>query len=115
MQSNLEQHLTKIKDKYNEIISFIEKPDFNEEDYYIFMKKISYQNKNELQEYLHLFSSISGGHHPTEYFYAKFERILRDFQNDIKKFFSSQEIYNIFEKSIIILYFFIKEKFCMKI
>lgn len=33
MQSNLEQHLTKIKNKYNKIISFIEKPDFNEEDY----------------------------------------------------------------------------------
>ncbi|KAK8847022.1 hypothetical protein M9Y10_019597 [Tritrichomonas musculus] len=68
------------------------------------------ENKYDLKAMLHLISRISDNYHRTRPFFGKIERILKNFESNIKNFFTNFEIFNIFKKNKRILLFLFEEK-----
>ena len=69
-----------------------------------------YDNKYKLMSLLHLLLKISNHHHRNLNFINKIEKILLDFKDSIKKYFSNIEIFNIFKGNKRIILFLIEEK-----
>ena len=65
--------------------------------------------KLDLLSLLHLISKISNNCHRFNLFFSKIERILQNFQSDIKKYFSNSQIFNIFKSNKRILLFLTEE------
>lgn len=73
----------------NELIKYLDQKDFN-----------ICNNKNNLMEFLLLISKISKNHNrspDSTSFISKIERIISKYQNEILKYFTNMEIFNIFK------------------
>ena len=68
-------------------------------------------NKHDLSLLLHFISSISDNYYCFPSFFDKMERTLGHFKDEIKKYYSNFEIFNIFNQNKRILLFLIKEEF----
>ena len=66
-------------------------------------------SKYKLQSLLHLISKIVKNHHRLPSFFMKIEEIILIFKEDLKKYFSNSEIFNIFKSNKRILLFLIEK------
>ena len=64
----------------------------------------------DLKTFLHLLLKIANNHYRSPTFFNKIEKILLLFQEDIKKFFSNFDVFNIFKKNKRVLLFLFEEK-----
>ena len=69
-----------------------------------------YESHYELESLLHLLVRIANNHHCSSNFYGKIEAILTFYKDDIQKFFSNSQIFNIFVSNKRILLYLIEEK-----
>lgn len=67
------------------------------------------EDKHILKQLLYLITRISGNYHRGPNFFHKLEQILNFFKNEIKKYFSNLEIFNIFKSNKRILLLLIEE------
>ena len=109
-----QEYLDMMKDIYENIQNFIEEEAISEE-FFLKLKdkfnntKIS-DNKYNLLSLLHIISKIVNNHHHITNFFAKIEKILLIFKEEIKKYFSNSEIFNIFKSNKRILLFLIEQQ-----
>ena len=68
------------------------------------------QDKYDFKLFLHLISQISANHHRCNNFFEKIETILKNYEEDLKKYFSEIDIFNIFRNNKRILLFLFEEK-----
>lgn len=96
----------------NALLEYIEKSDNVEENYQNFITIINDQKIKEdpieLKSLFHLILKISKHHYRTQDFFAKIEKILQNFSNEIKTNHSNFEIFNIFKGNKRILLYLIK-------
>ena len=95
-------------------ICFIYNNQYNEEIYQnmtdFFQNNRLLANRTQMLTLLNIISTISNNHHRSSYFYNKIEQILLFFKDTIKKFFSKEEIFKIFQSNKRILLFLLREK-----
>ena len=111
---NSQEYLDTMKDIQTNILNFLEEKAGSEENLLILEdnfnnSKIS-DNKYDLLSLLHLISKIGDNCHRFSNFFSKIEKILLIFKDDIKKYFTNSEIFNIFKSNKRILLFFIEQK-----
>lgn len=104
-------NMTKIQEN---ILSFIDNEDDNEENYQNIIKLFDDQkilnNPFEMKLILLLISKISNNHYRTLDFFSKIERVLLYFKDSMKENFSNNEIFAFFSGNKRILLFLFKEK-----
>lgn len=105
------EYVNKMKPIQQLILNFLEneEADFQTSIEYFDDQKIR-ENKQELQDLLHLISKISNNHHRSPNFFIKIEHILKTFQDKIKIFFPNFEIFHIFKNNKRILLFLFEEE-----
>ncbi|KAK8881292.1 hypothetical protein M9Y10_004027 [Tritrichomonas musculus] len=104
----------KMKEAQSKLLEFLENTKVQEVDFqrliqYLNNSKIP-ENKQEFKCLLHLISKISNNHHRSNGFIQKIEQILKHFAQDIQKYFTSFDIFNIFKGNKVILLFIFTEK-----
>ena len=113
MLSDVQQYLEINKNIQRKIIEFLEHDSNTEENYQNLIQLIDENKIKEdefkLQELLHLISIISSHHHRSLDFFPKIERILLNFQKEIKQRLSNSEIFYIFNNNKRIILFLIEE------
>ena len=109
-----QEYLDTMKDIQENILNFLEEKENSEENFIILENKFEgnkiKDHSYELLSLLHLISKIGNNHHRFPNFFSKIERILLIFKEDIKKYFSNSEIFNIFKSSKRILLFLIEQQ-----
>ena len=110
-----QEYLNKIRDIQDHLIELIENQFANDNDINIFTgflqdQKIS-KNQHELKDFLHLILKISNHHYHPPDFYDKIEKILIFMKKEILKYFTNNQIFNIFHNNKRILLFLFEEKF----
>ena len=68
------------------------------------------EDEHKLMSLLRLLLKIANNHHRDCNFFDKIEKIIQIFHNDIKKYYSNSEIFNIFKSNKRILLFLIEQK-----
>ena len=111
MKSN--ENLEEMKKIQENIIDFIENEDNVEEKFQNLLNMIKdfkiRDNLYKLKLLVHLISKISCDHHRGTNFFSKIEQILCVFKEDLRKYFSSSELFHIFKSDKRILLFLITE------
>ena len=111
---NVEKFLEEYKSIYDKYLNFIENEENIEENYMILTQIIEDAKIKDFQHKLRLFLrmviSIANNHQHCPNFYAKIDKTLKYFKDDIKKYFLNSEIFSIFKSNKRILLFLIKEK-----
>ena len=74
------------------------------------LDSVNYPRKLKLIEVLHLIENIANNHFRCPNFYEKIERLLHNFETELKTNFSPNEIFNIFRSNKRVLLFLIQEK-----
>ncbi|KAK8897408.1 hypothetical protein M9Y10_015354 [Tritrichomonas musculus] len=109
-----QKYLDMMKNIQENILLFLEEEANSEENFRIledlFESTKIKENQYELLSFLHLISKISKNCHRYQNFFNKIEQILQIFNEDIKKYFSNSEIFNIFKRNKRILLFLIEQK-----
>ena len=99
----IKNYVGKNKIFQNLFLSYINDEDKDESKIHnlrIFFKKEKLlENKQVMQQILHFIASITNNHHRTNNFFIKIEAFFEIFINDIKKYFTNLEIFNIFKKN----------------
>ena len=111
---NIEEQVKQMQTIEHTILKFIDEENNAEE----FHKNLSNQifelqiisNKHKLKTLLYLISKIISNHYRYPNFFEKIENLFKIFQQYIKKYFTSYEIYKIYEESPRFLLFLISEK-----
>ena len=101
---DLQQYLAQHQKVQDTLIEFIDE-EINTEEKYIILDELFNEyhirtDQHELIELLQLIAAISCNHSRSNKFFDKIERILKVFQEDIKKFFSNFDVFNIFKKKL---------------
>ena len=103
--------MSKIQDN---LLEFIDDEANEEENFqnltFLFNEQKIRENINYLKSLLHLLVNVANNHFRGTNFFDKIEKIIRYFQNEIKKYYSNSEIYDIFKSNRRILLFIIEEK-----
>lgn len=106
--------INSMKNAEESLQSYIDSEKEEESDFQKFIKNI---NQNKIREdkekfllFLRLLISISKHQHRFEQFFDKIEKILDFLMEDIKKFFTQKEIFDIFKSNKRILLFFVHKK-----
>ena len=111
---SFQEYLDTMKDIEGNIVYFLEEEANSEENFLILESKFNDTKKSDSKYYLlsimHLISNIVYNHHRFPNFFAKIERILLFFKEDIKKYFSNSEVFNIFRSNKRILLFLIEQQ-----
>ena len=111
---SFQAYLDAMKEIQENIICFLEEEANSEENFLILESKFNdikiSDSKSYLSSLMHLISKIGDNHHRFPNFFAKIERILLIFKEDIKKYFSNSEIFNIFKSNKRILLFLIEQQ-----
>ena len=108
------EYIDTLKDTYNAIHHFLDNEAKSEEKFQIL--KVSYNNtKIKYNQYylytlLHFISKIGNHHHRSPNFFAKIERLLIFFKEDIKKYFTNSVVFNIFRSNKRILLFLVEQQ-----
>lgn len=109
----IQSYLEKMKTIQNSLLTFLEKEENVQDNYLIFDQLLDHQNirdnQHELKSVLYILSKISENHHRSPSFFKKIDHILHIFKNEIKKYFSDYEIFNIFKNNKEILLFLLEE------
>lgn len=111
---SIEQYLSNMKKIQACILKYIDDESNSDESFSKIFKLIDElkfrTKKYEFRPLLHLIVSISNNHHRGPNFLDKIFRIIKYLANDIKKFFTNETIYDIFNNNKRILLFVIDEK-----
>ncbi|KAK8876257.1 hypothetical protein M9Y10_006452 [Tritrichomonas musculus] len=103
-----------MNDIQEKILNFLEEESNSEENLLILEDKFNNSkisdNKHDLLSLLHLIPKILNKHHRLPNFFSLIEKILLIFKEDIKKYFSNSEIFNIFKSNKKILLFLIEQQ-----
>ena len=110
----IEEEIVKKAKLQSLILEFLENNDDNDQNlneliYFINDNRIS-KNKLDFQDLLNLLLHISNFHYRETNFFPKICQILQIFNPDIQTLFSDIEIYTIFEKNKLLVYFLILDK-----
>ena len=62
------------------------------------------ENKKDFKLFIQLVTTIANNHHRTPTFFSKIEKILKLYENEIKKYFSNSDIYNLFSNKKLLLF-----------
>ncbi|KAK8888125.1 hypothetical protein M9Y10_039186 [Tritrichomonas musculus] len=111
---SFQEYLDTMKDIEGNIVYFLEEEANSEENFLILESKFNDTKKSDSKYYLlslmHLISNIVYNHYRFPNFFARIERILLFFKEDIKKYFSNSEVFNIFRSNKRILLFLIEQQ-----
>ena len=93
IEENIHTYVDKLKYLQHTILKYLDTPGDSESDYqdiiqYFEEQKI-HQNRNELESILRLLLKISNDHHRHSTIFAKIEKILKFFKEDLKIFHSN--------------------------
>ena len=106
--------LEKNKELQEVFLDFIDKQDNIEEHFQnlleIFQDEKIQDDKHKLKLLLHFVSSIVDDYYRESNFFDKIEKILDNFQEEIKKYYSNKEIFDIFKSNKRILLFLFTTK-----
>ena len=95
-----ETFVEKMKSIQNFLLEFLEAESDANDKYENFINLISTQEinnkKHEFTALLQLINHIGNNHHRAPNFISKVERVLRQFKQEIQKYFSNSEIFDIF-------------------
>ncbi|KAK8838322.1 hypothetical protein M9Y10_035745 [Tritrichomonas musculus] len=111
---SIEKCLGNMKSVYEGLLNFID-DDRNEAINFENLNKIFQDikirdDKFDLKLFFHLIVSICNNHHSCPNFFDKIDRIVNYFKDDIKKYYSNPEIFDIFKSNKRLLLFLIEEK-----
>ena len=110
----ISNYIKKNKEIQEILLEFIDKQDNLEENFLNFQKSFQENkigdDKHEFKLLLHFIASISDNHYRESNFFDKIEKILINFQEEIKNNYSNKEIFNIFKNNKRILLFLIEQK-----
>lgn len=105
----VQEYFTKMLNIQKYILAFIEDEESSSKQYSrlirLFDKYEIRSNQNELKSVLHLLSNIATNHQRGPNFFDKIRKIINNFNDEIKNYFSSTTLYNIFKKNETILFF----------
>ena len=108
-----QEYLDMMKEIQKNILNFLEEEANSAEN---LLKKDEFNNfkisdnQYDFLSLLHLISKIGNNCHRFPIFFSKIERILQFFKEDIQKYFTNSEIFNIFKRNKRILLFLIEQK-----
>ena len=109
-----ETFVDKMKSIQNSLLEFLEDESDTEDKYDNFINLVSKQQlineEHVFKALLQLIVSIVNNHHRFVNFICKFERFLRGIKQDVQKYFSNSEIFNIFKDNKRMLLFLLEEK-----
>ena len=111
---NTNSYLNRMKNAQKLILEFIETDERAEKDFQIssfdYLKDLANeQKKQELKEILYLLVQITNNHSRNPTFYSKICQIISQFQSQIVRDFSNEEIFQLFVNCNFILSFLFKE------
>ena len=112
---NIQEVCSTMKTIYDFIIEFIEsEEDYGDENFnkltdYIRNQKV-FDNSDDFQEFMAIINKISKNHNRKPNLIHKTERIIAYYQDQIKHFFSNNQIFDFFKNNKIILLFLIRQK-----
>ena len=96
------------------IINFIDEENKNDENLLIlkdiFKDQEMLESRDEIIELFHFLTKLANNHHQSASFFTKIEQLISLFKNEITKFLSQTEIFQIFMKNKRILLFLIEQK-----
>ena len=111
---SIERIIEEYKNIQMKFLNFLDNEENIEADFHNliqFFKDIKIRdNQHNLRLFFHLLLRISNDHYRCPNFFGKIEQILQFFKDDIKKYYSNSEIFDIFQSSKRILLFLIEEK-----
>ncbi|KAK8880721.1 hypothetical protein M9Y10_003408 [Tritrichomonas musculus] len=111
---NAQNYLGKMQSIQNILLQYIEDSEKSEENYQNLIQLLDdhkiREDKHSLKSLLYLISKISDNHYRGKDFFSKIEQILRKFKDDIVKYFTSLEIFNIFKSNRRVLLFLIEQQ-----
>ncbi|KAK8840922.1 hypothetical protein M9Y10_027754 [Tritrichomonas musculus] len=98
----------------NDLLDFLEDESDAEDKYENFINLLSTQeiikDQYKFKGLLYLINSIGNNHQRSPNFICKIERLLRQFKEDIQKYFSNSKIFELFKRNKRFLLFLIEEK-----
>ncbi|KAK8865098.1 hypothetical protein M9Y10_010630 [Tritrichomonas musculus] len=111
---SLEEFLSEMQQIQENLLDYID-DESTAEGKFQFLKNIFdkikiHDNPSKIKQILSLIFKISNNHHYKEDFFNKIERILYLFIEDMKKYFSNEDILRIFKNNKRILLFLLEEK-----
>ena len=111
---SFQEYLDTMKNIQKNIVCFLEEEANSEENFLILENKFNDTKKSDYKYFLlslmHLISKIVNNFLRFPNFFAKIERILLFFKEDLKKYMSNSEIFNIFKSNKRILLFLIEQQ-----
>lgn len=111
---SVHEYLSTMREIVNYFMDYIDKLDIIEEEYHNLLKYIyDHQinnNRTKFKSLLYMISYFSNNHKRNPSFFGKIEKILLNIQNDIKRHFSNEEIFNIFKRNKRVLLILFEEK-----
>ena len=114
MKTFVKGYENKMKLIQESLLDFLENDTSIEEDFLNLIYNINEQkiqeNKYDLKALLHIISKISDNHHRNQNFIFKIERVIKNYQKEIKNYFTNFDIFYIFRKNKRILLYLLNEK-----
>ena len=110
----IQKYFKQKKKLYNDILNLLENSENYDENFLQFIEEFNLikvkNNKEELEHLFRLVTSISNNFHRFPNFYNKINKIIEYFGDDLKKTFTNQEIFDIFETNKFILILLLKKE-----
>ena len=115
---SLQEYIDKKRKFQEAVINFIENETRNGNESSIDLKDLIeklneeqiLQDRQEMESFLYMVSSISKYHHRSDFFFTKIENLLLECKKEIRHFFTDKELFHIFQSNKRILLFLIKQK-----
>lgn len=108
-----QDYIKEKKELYDHFLYFIEEENENENNFSKLIQNIqkhNYQeNPEEFKSILHLINKVSSNHHRTTMFLQKIQKIIFHYKEYITKSFKNNELFDIFKKNPLILYFLVEQ------
>ena len=109
-----ETFVEKMKSIQNALLEFLEDKSDADDKFENLINHLStheiINGQHEFERFLQLINSIGNNHQRIPNFICKIERILRQFKQDLQKYFSNSEIFKIFKDNKRMLLFLLEEK-----
>ena len=111
----IRKYIKEKKKLYNTLMSFLENPNFDENEYskiIIFANNQDFEEeeKEKIQQFCRLITKIADNHHRDELFFRKIFKIINNYQEQIKQAFSNFEIFDLFQSNKLILLYLLENK-----
>lgn len=111
---SIEKYLEEMRSIQSKFLEFLEDDENAKEKFRslnLILEDIKIRdNKNDLRLFLHHIASVCANNHRGKNFFSKIECVLQIFKEELKKYYTNSEIFNIFKGDKRILLFLIKEK-----